>query len=389
MTSKMFTIVSLSAAFLASFLTVPAANASNAEVPSPTTINMEVGPIPVPAYGHTPQLFNVGQASNTRCTIQATWQPNSPSCYGIMQFRSSGSSAYILQIHANQVSLLLKDPSGITSLKAVPYSFKRTPNQIQLVEDGSTFTVSDMSSDPPTQVLSCTDSTIKNGACIFLGTNSGGSGNWSMSVTQGENAQQPPLLPLQNAEFFAPSPDQINTNNNYVMVNHFGAPHSNCIIGVRLTPMASVTPGQELGHITCRREAVSGIKGTCDYEAHIHADYVELIKLEGTGKSAKCGHATYTCKSYPNGLLLSPNNHLPFLLICNGNNIQFVLEPPRGSKLPASKIIDYTDSGAAYTTGYQFGLYTQQYGTNCWDNLSVTPLPGMTPTAMLPQNAVR
>src|ERR1700677_759443 len=103
MTSKMFKIVSLSAAFLASFLTVPAANASNAEVESLNAINMEVGPIPVPAYGHTPQLFTVGQLSNTKCTIQATWQPSSPSYYGIMQFRSSGSSAYILQIHANQV----------------------------------------------------------------------------------------------------------------------------------------------------------------------------------------------------------------------------------------------------------------------------------------------
>jgi hypothetical protein len=388
MTSKMFTIVSLSAAFLASLLTVPAANASNAEVESLNPINMEVGSISVPAYGHTPQMFTIGQLSNTKCTIQATWQPSSPSYYGIMQFRSSGSSAYILQIHANQVSLLLKDQSGIKSLKAVPYSFKKTPNQIQLVEDGSTFTVSDMSSDPPTQVLSCTDSTIKSGAYIFLGTNSGGSGQWSMSVTQGQNAQQPALPPLQNAEFFAPSPDQINTSNNYVLVNHFGAPHNNCIIGARLTPMAKVTPGQELGHITCRREAMPGITGTCCYEAHIRTDNVVLIKLEGTGKSTVCGRASFTCKSYPNGLLLSSNSHLPFLLICNANNIQFVLEPPPGSKLPASKIIDYTDtSGTVYTTGYQFGIYTQQFGTNCWDNLSVTPLPGMTPTAMLPQNA--
>jgi len=290
------------------------------------------------------------------------------------------------------VSLLLKEQSKIMTLKAVAYSFKTSPNQIQLVEDGSTFTVSDMSSNPPAPILSCTDSTIQNGVAIFLGTNSGGSGIWSMSVTQGEIAQQPPLLPLQNAEFFAPSPDQLNSGNNYVMVNHFGAPHGNCIIGVRLTPMTSVTTGQELGHITCRRENVSGIQGTCDYEAHIRSDNVVLIKLEGTGKSTVCGQATYKCQTYPKGLDLSqsPSNHLPFLLICNGNNIKFVLEPPSGTKLPASTIIDYTDNlGTVYTTGYQFGLYTQQHGQNCWDNLSVTPLPGPTPAAMLPQNARR
>jgi hypothetical protein len=270
----------------------------------------------------TPTMLDVGQSSQTKMTLEATWSPSSTkggnAATGELAFRAAASSSplvgYVLTIdpeghlslYVNQLSeggvfdstLLAGGADAGDVLTSSGGTFA-----LQLVASGDKFTVAD-ANDGNTVVLSYTDKNMgsywvpaddPNGwaytqaPAVWVGAETG-SGDWQLTVHQ-QNAGA--LPPLGAAAVVLPVTDQDNTTELVpgvpdILVNHFDISQpGSCEIDFDVSSMV-VQAGQKLGHVTIHREDLTGQdeSGASDYSVQIFQDQIQINKQYlGTGST--------------------------------------------------------------------------------------------------------
>jgi len=388
-------------------------------------MNMETAPFSVPQVsnvnntGAPLQLFNVGTSASTPCTITGQWTPakGNSSAQGLLEFRANvygagylnstpppsppvSNNYYLLTIYSGGMYISVVNAGQATVLgqtSALP------TNQFQLswtAANPYTFNVVDVTSGVTLLTATDPNNTIPQGAAIYAGSNGMYKGTWSLSVTQqGQQA----LPPIGNAAIVIPSFAQVNKSNKIQsMASHFGIPTVNCCVDLCTTAMVPPTnfgPNQELGRITCHRS--NGTGGVSDdYAVYFYQGQM------GIGKTVAGTEYLVKTAAFPNQATLQQGQPLALHIVTQDGTITnpdnttsptvtisvyatlLGVSKPYIPAVPANPLVSWTDTGAAapastpagplpagavYPSGYQFGLYTQPKGGQCWDCISLTP----------------
>jgi len=372
LTSLLFIPTGVMAQATGDFQPVILLNMQSATFQVPCKANV-VGPGIIPV-----QLFDVGQKSSVPVTIDATWTPLADGASGVLEFLSDGKipqcqSFYSLQISPSQISISLNQGGNVTGLGTAPVQTSiNVPFHFQLVESNGVFIVQDPTGQ--TTYLKASDNTITANPAICFGTDMKGS--WSFSSMENQIGGTPPQLP-PGVGVSIPDLDQNDQSGSLSKATHVGFPNDNMTINVNFSPMNNPpSPPSPLGHITCHR--LYGPSYTADdYGVFVFTDHIGIGKtIQGNFYMQATGPLPAAAKP---PLVL--NSVLPLQIVVKDNSkdgsvrISAIYQPTN------TVIATWVDKGWAppgtavppYSSGFQFGIYTEPGAFDCWDNLVMMP----------------